>query len=251
MVPVVVGLWTVNWWYVWSRNLDGQFGDMFGAVNALFSGLAFAALIYTIQQQRSELRLTQVEFEATTDELAAQSSHLEGQRKLLELQAFEHTLFQLLQLHHEIVASMADENRSGRGVIAEFANVLRNKIRQVITSSRASTVSELTPAFGHEAGALAQGFGRGYMPIYLSHLTEMLRFVAGSGLPETGQQIYGRFISAQLGLDEKTVVHYCALSNEWAELRDLAGRYGLFRHLPDVSLVQPAHRHLYPTTAYE
>ena len=30
----------------------GQFGDLFGAVNALFSGLAFAGLVITIMQQR-------------------------------------------------------------------------------------------------------------------------------------------------------------------------------------------------------
>lgn len=29
----------------------GQFGDMFGTLNALFSGLAFAGLIITIRQQ--------------------------------------------------------------------------------------------------------------------------------------------------------------------------------------------------------
>ena len=29
----------------------GQFGDLFGVVNALFSGLAFAGLIITIRQQ--------------------------------------------------------------------------------------------------------------------------------------------------------------------------------------------------------
>ena len=33
----------------------GQSGDMFGAVNALFSGLAFAGLIFTIVVQKGEL----------------------------------------------------------------------------------------------------------------------------------------------------------------------------------------------------
>ena len=33
----------------------GQFGDVFGAVNALFSGFAFAGLIYTVFLQREEL----------------------------------------------------------------------------------------------------------------------------------------------------------------------------------------------------
>jgi hypothetical protein len=35
----------------------GQFGDLFGSVNALFSGLAFAGLIYAILLQRQELSL--------------------------------------------------------------------------------------------------------------------------------------------------------------------------------------------------
>jgi hypothetical protein len=40
----------------------GTFGDMFGTVNSLFSGLAFVGLIYTILQQREELDLTRQEF---------------------------------------------------------------------------------------------------------------------------------------------------------------------------------------------
>ncbi len=39
----------------WSDR--GQFGDLFGAVNALFSGLAFAGLFYTVYLQREELAL--------------------------------------------------------------------------------------------------------------------------------------------------------------------------------------------------
>lgn len=37
------------------------FGSMFGAVNALFAGLAFAGLIYTILLQRAELKATRIE----------------------------------------------------------------------------------------------------------------------------------------------------------------------------------------------
>jgi hypothetical protein len=33
----------------------GQFGDMFGGINALFSAMAFAVLIYTMHLQRTEL----------------------------------------------------------------------------------------------------------------------------------------------------------------------------------------------------
>lgn len=51
----------------WSER--GQFGDMFGALNALFSGLAFAGIIYTIRQQKEELELQREELRLTREEL--------------------------------------------------------------------------------------------------------------------------------------------------------------------------------------
>jgi uncharacterized protein HemX len=47
----------------------GTLGDMFGAVNALFSGLAFAGVIYAIYLQREELSLQRKELELTRREL--------------------------------------------------------------------------------------------------------------------------------------------------------------------------------------
>ena len=47
----------------------GQFGDIFGGVNALFTGLAFAGLIYTILLQRRELELQRDELRLTREEL--------------------------------------------------------------------------------------------------------------------------------------------------------------------------------------
>src|SRR5688572_19500767 len=47
----------------------GTFGDMFGAVNSLFSGLALAGVIYAIILQRQELALQRQELELTRDEL--------------------------------------------------------------------------------------------------------------------------------------------------------------------------------------
>jgi hypothetical protein len=56
----VVGFWLLSFLVireVFGEPADpGQFGDLFGAVNALFSGLAFAGLIVAITLQRKELR---------------------------------------------------------------------------------------------------------------------------------------------------------------------------------------------------
>lgn len=52
----------------WSHR--GTFGDLFGAVNALFSALAFAALIYTIILQREEIKQNRGEIILNRKELA-------------------------------------------------------------------------------------------------------------------------------------------------------------------------------------
>ena len=57
---------------VWLKVLPGDyskfgtFGDMFGAINALFSGLTIAGLVYTIILQRQEIHGAQVSATAQT-----------------------------------------------------------------------------------------------------------------------------------------------------------------------------------------
>lgn len=69
----VVLIWFATWGlmtaYLDSPEERGQFGDMFGSINALFSGLAFAGIIYTILLQRKELALQREELVATRQEL--------------------------------------------------------------------------------------------------------------------------------------------------------------------------------------
>lgn len=82
---IVVILYAGSWYYIDSTytGLDarGQFGDKFGAVNALFSGLAFAGLIFTIILQKNELALQRKELSLTHEELKGQKEQLEEQNK--------------------------------------------------------------------------------------------------------------------------------------------------------------------------
>ncbi|WP_420322747.1 hypothetical protein [Flagellimonas sp.] len=55
----------------WSDR--GTFGDLFGAVNALFSALAFAVLIYTIILQREEIKQNREEIILNRKELEKSS----------------------------------------------------------------------------------------------------------------------------------------------------------------------------------
>lgn len=91
--------------YRWVGDDDrGTFGDMFGAVNALFSGFAFAGLIYTIAVQRQELSLQREAIEMQTEELKLQreetarsADQLEDQKHLLNLQTAMAVVNDLIQ----------------------------------------------------------------------------------------------------------------------------------------------------------
>lgn len=66
-------------------NLEerAQFGDSFGMINSLFSGLAFAGIIYTILLQRKELSLQRNELALTRKELErSASAQVESQKEL-------------------------------------------------------------------------------------------------------------------------------------------------------------------------
>ena len=65
----------------------GQFGDVFGTVNALFSGLAFAGLIYAILLQREDLVLQRKELELTRTELRRSATAQEQSEIALKAQA--------------------------------------------------------------------------------------------------------------------------------------------------------------------
>lgn len=69
-------------YYINNSTARAEFGDMHGAIDTLFSGLAFAGIIYTIHQQRKELRNTEVTL----------MNQIELQRLNSELTAIRHEI---------------------------------------------------------------------------------------------------------------------------------------------------------------
>jgi len=126
ILAVVLALYLACWFGIphlidldkdgsWSTR--GQFGDMFGTVNALFSGLAFAGIIYTILLQREELKAQREELQLTREELRGQKEELEAQRKefrtqniTLKRQRFESMFFNMLATHSNIVKEIRYKN---------------------------------------------------------------------------------------------------------------------------------------------
>lgn len=110
MFLLVVMLWVSSWLiithYIKDPTNQGTFGDTFGAVNALFSGLAFAGLIATLLYQKEELKLQREELQQTREELKGQREEFEEQNKTLKRQRFENTFFNMLSLQQEITNNL-------------------------------------------------------------------------------------------------------------------------------------------------
>lgn len=84
-IQVIVGFAVYKSLPDWQSR--GQFGDLFGAVNATFSGLAFAGLIYAILLQREDLALQRTELELTRQELQRSAVAQEQSEIALRTQA--------------------------------------------------------------------------------------------------------------------------------------------------------------------
>jgi len=76
---LMLALW-LSWVLIWLLVDDwaaaGQFGDAFGAINALFTGLALAGVIIAMLMQREELKLLRKEFGRSIEAQEAQARAL-------------------------------------------------------------------------------------------------------------------------------------------------------------------------------
>jgi hypothetical protein len=107
-VVFVLALWLGNmYWGIHEFKADenagtfedrGTFGDVFGAVNALFSGLAFAGLIFTILLQRKDLKLQFSELSRQADETKRTADQFEKQQQLTSYQLIQSTVNNLIDV---------------------------------------------------------------------------------------------------------------------------------------------------------
>ena len=102
LFPGVIILWGISIILLpkWFPEIAerGQFGDSFGVVNALFSGLAFAGVICAIIFQQKELALQRKELALQREELANTRGEMKEQKRAIQKESFERSFFQFLEI---------------------------------------------------------------------------------------------------------------------------------------------------------
>lgn len=244
----------------------GTFGDMFGTTNSLFSGLAFAGIIYTIFLQRVELRLQREELKLQREAVENSTNELAGQKNLMDLQSFENTFFQMISLHNEIVRSFINETGTlkGREFLRhiniscqftyenELATITRKKHfhNQSVVSS-----IEIQNKYDNDTRytAFIETYTKFYKDYenqlgqYFRNLYHIIRRVHRSKcLPSFEAKMeYIRIIRAQLSTPELHLIYFNCMYSYGYKLKVFADQYKLFDNMIFDKLNDPGIQDVY------
>lgn len=243
-------------WPITLGNVDkaGVFGDSFGVLTSLFSGLAFAGIVLTILLQREELQLQRKELSLTREELKLTREELQKQHITIKHQNFENTFFQMLRLHNDIVnaidlrdSSMATRNviSTGRDCFVTFYNRItffyQHEKRENPGQSEDKYLEDGYSKFWKET---QKDLGH-----YFRYLYTIFKFVDSSDVDD--KRFYTNIVCAQLSDHELLVLFYNCLYIPGVEkFKPLAEKFAIFDNLPESQLINSDHKNLFQPEAF-
>jgi uncharacterized membrane protein YgaE (UPF0421/DUF939 family) len=133
IIQCVVGYIIYLKLHTWNDRAD--FGEMFGAVNTLFSGLAFAGVIYAIFLQRRELELQRNELEMTRAELRRSAEAQEKSESALTSQAHALTLTAKLNALNSFIEAQKNKLELIRSEGTHYSNAEYKEERRKFDNS--------------------------------------------------------------------------------------------------------------------
>lgn len=124
-------------------NVAGEFGDQFGVLNTLFTGLAFVVVIVTLRQQaeqirlqrqdlqnqKEDLKLQREEMKRQCEEQKRQANEFEAQNRLMRIQQFESFFFKQLEYLNYLSKNVRINGNSGVDVFNEIIDNVRDCLK--------------------------------------------------------------------------------------------------------------------------
>jgi len=215
-------------WPVTEFSIDkaAGFGDSFGVITSVFSGLAFAGVIWTVLSQREELDIT---------------------RNELRTQGFDTSFFQMLRLHNEILNSIdlikrnsngTSDTSRGRDCFVTFRARLKNQYMGVAREqSDNSEIDRIVIAYNKfwEDGNNELGH-------YFRFLFNLYRFIDESD--GVDKKFYSNVVRSQLSDQELFVLFYNCLTPQGSKFMKYAIKYELFDNMKRSGLISLSHENL-------
>lgn len=246
----------------------GTFGDTFGALNTLFSGLAFATLIITLFLQRKELQEQRKELTAQREEITKANEIAESQRnitkqqsELLAQQSFYSLLFKLLdEKNNKINLFYFKDSHNGRSYerhecfIFYSKNILRSAdnlnihIREDMTpSDELDAYRSFIQSFYHDASVRSDNLFEA--TLYFELITNILDLIDKQSNHKNIETDIA-FFKSYISHDELVVIATYGFYN--SKLYRYINKYGLLANFDSVLYETPYQifSHLYDTNAF-
>ena len=247
----VIAMWGLSWWgiskFINEPTNQGTFGDMFGAVNALFSGLAFAGLIATLLYQKEELKLQQEELQQTREELKGQREEFEEQNKTLKRQRFENTFFNMLSLQQEITNNLFFQYEKEIDCNTTQSYICRGRevFEEIYTHATVEYKGYIFPKNSGIKSILRGGGYNAYTEIsetnrfdhYFRHLYRIFKYVDTTDLINDNERYeYACIVRSQLSDYELIMLFFNGLSDNGKEkFKPLIEKYAILKNMrPDL-----------------
>lgn len=248
---VICGVWLASFVVIYlcidEWDVRGQFGDLFGSVNALFSGLAFAGLVITIIQQRHDLQLQR-------QAINQSKKDVNQQNETMKIERFENTFFKMLEVqqsivndlyatdsHTELVKQDALNGISAKEILTKDEYRGRNLFYYVFVLCNHKLANQIFP-YDTSASGLSEVIKfRGkacfddYMTTtmfdhYFRHLYTILKFIEENDwLGETKQYQYATFVRATLSRYELVMLYYNGFFHP--KMKKMMERYCLLNNI--------------------
>ncbi|WP_298330647.1 putative phage abortive infection protein [Asticcacaulis sp.] len=227
-VLVVATAWLLNLGFGWAQlwaalkaDSDethinaGVFGDMFGAVNALFSGLSIIGIVYAIRQQDQQLKLAREEVKTaqetlkiaiedadkTKSILEEQQKQLSIQNKSVSLQLFENTFFNIIENIRNNVSEMRYNEESGQTRL--------NSIKNSFLSTIKFTEDEELIALNLSDMLKRNNITRNNLSSYIKLINTLINFV--NEFENENKKIYYDIIASSMSSSEVVIIFYYSI----------------------------------------
>ena len=223
-VVAVLALWAGNWIYgaFLKETERGIFGDTFGAVNALFSGLAFAGVTYAILMQRYEISLAKEDARVTKKILDDQTDHLDRQNKRERAKSSEETFFKLLSMLQEVSETVFFTKKyNGAPIITKGRQALSDIAEKIYPTAHLSGPRSL-----ENYDAAIDRFMKDYgsnISHYLRSFEALLTYVTVT--QDIDREFYAEILLGQISEAEQKILFHCGLHPKFARLKSLVERY--------------------------
>lgn len=229
-------------WYLWPAYVDsrlpepppdgsssslmatrGQFGDLFGGLNTLFTALGFLVLVTTMLLQQREA--------------FAQEDARRKDEVVRHEEQFERNFFELLRLLETATSSVAVSLRSAFPLdagpttfigIPAFA-AIEKSFSKSIHHGVDSTLStdDILSAFSETISRITSGVGPYYRTLY-----QLLRYIEQSSSTKSFR--YASIVRDSLSTQQTTLLFVYCLTSQGASLKTLVEHFGMLHHMdPD------------------